>query len=78
MLKMKWYCSGCNSEGDVENPSEICGGCPKCTRHRGEVEYSCDMTVEEFLTELTKMSESEIAKNAYAIQECANDLIDKL
>lgn len=30
MLRMKWYCSGCNSKGDVENSSEICGGCPKC------------------------------------------------
>lgn len=75
MLRMKWHCCGCNSEGDVENPSEICGGCPKCTRHRGEVEYSCEMSVEDFLLELTKMSESEIAKNAYAIQLCAEELL---
>lgn len=75
MLRINWSCSKCGASGTVENPAEMCGACPKCWSHKGEVEYTCEMSVEDFLLELTKMSESEIAKNAYAIQVCAEELL---
>jgi len=78
MLKLSWSCCECHASGTVEDPTEICGACPNCFRHKGEVEYTCLMSLEEFLTELTNMSESDMAKNCNAIHECAFDLLQNL
>ena len=77
MLNMEYECSGCGASGKVENTSVICGQCPKCGRHHGEVEYSTNMSVRDFLETLTNSDENYIAKNAYAIQLCAELLMDK-
>ena len=78
MLKLTWSCSGCGSFGDVEDTTDIYGVCPKCYRHKGEVEYCCNMKIDEFLNALCNMSEKDISNNAYAIQICAEDLLNNL
>jgi len=78
MLRMKWHCSGCGAEGYVEDTTDLIGACPNCMRHKGEVEYDCDMSIEEFLNELANMNETAISQNANAISECAWSLKDRL
>lgn len=80
MLKMSWHCSDCDAEGEVsqEEMVDLIGCCPKCMNHKGNVEYMCNMTIEQFLEELYGMSSSEMAKYSFAISECAYDLRQSL
>lgn len=80
MLKMTWYCSDCGAEGDVSQDEmvDLMGCCPKCMHHKGNVEYSCNMSLEQFLDELYNMSEKDMAKYHFAISECAYDLKQNL
>ena len=78
MLRMSWECSGCNGEDEVYDPTDICGCCPRCHSHKGEVTYSCNMTIQEFLEELSNMSENDMIKNYIAIQECIKQFIETL
>lgn len=80
MLRMSWYCSDCDSNGTVspEDLKELMGCCPKCMHHKGNVEYYCDMTLEEYLNELYNMSAKDKANYSNAISECAHDLLQNL
>lgn len=75
MLKMLYTCD-CGANGEVEDVENICGCCPVCHAHHGEVQYYSNMSAEEFIEALSKMSEKEITKYAYAIQICAEDIIE--
>lgn len=75
MLKMLYTCD-CGAEGEVTDLEGLIGYCPACHAHHGEVHYASAMTPSQFIEELSKMSEREIAKYAYAIQVCAEDIIE--
>lgn len=76
-LKMLQQCSNCKMEYDVPNLLNLDGWCSYCNEHRGNIMYFCDMSVEDFILELSKASEGEIAKYAQAIKICADDLYNK-
>ena len=79
MLRISWECSSCGANGILSTEEEIesmCGACPSCYRHKGDIEYHCDMNIEEFLTELENMSANKMAAQNMAIQECARLLRD--
>ena len=78
MLRMMFECTDCGNEGDVRDITNLSGQCPYCGNHHGNIIYGSRMNPKEFLTELSKMSEIEIAKYAQAIQLIAEDLIDVL
>ena len=78
MLRLNWKCTKCGEIGVVEDltndSDELNGACPNCYRHKGEVEYSTNMSIDEFLSELAKMNKNEIAKYSNAINICADYL----
>lgn len=76
-LKISWNCSSCQASGTVDDLGEMYGMCPKCGRHHGEVEYICEMTKDEFVEALSKSDEMDIAKYAYAIWICAEQLAEE-
>lgn len=80
MLRILWYCSDCGAEGQLETEDEIkemCGACPKCLHHKGNVEYSCGMKTSDFLNELSNMTEKQMQDYYLAITECARDLANQ-
>jgi tRNA G26 N,N-dimethylase Trm1 len=81
MLKMLLKCDNCgfscNANDYGGSIEDLDGHCPNCGSHHGEVQYYNNMTAEEFINELAKMEENEIAKCANAIQICAKDIIDE-
>lgn len=77
MLKMSWECDNCGDLGEFTDFENMIGCCPRCMSHHGEIHYYCDMSVEDFLKELTNMSDKDMVKYADAIRECAFDLIEK-
>ena len=78
LLRMRWSCKNCHTSGPVDNTTMICGACPICLRHHGEVTYKCEMSPKEFLETLANMSEHEYIANFNAIQECAQSLADDM
>ena len=80
MLKMSWYCSDCEAKGELSQDEmiELNGCCPNCMHHKGNIEYYCDLTLEQFLEELSTMTASALSKYALVINECAYDLKQNL
>lgn len=80
MLRVSWSCSNCHASGILDSfgLENLCGACPNCLRHHGEVEYICENTIEEFLDILSEMSQAEMSKYYLAINECARSLKDNL
>ena len=76
MLKMMYECTDCGFESDVEDITNLDGQCRACGNHHGNVIYASRMNPKEFLTELSKMSEKDIAKYAEAIKICAEDIVE--
>ena len=76
MLKLIMECTDCGYEGDVIDITCLDGCCPACHEHSGNIIYGSKMTSKEFLTELYKMSERDIAKYAEAIKVCAEDIVE--
>ena len=75
MLRMRyWYV--CGAEDDVDDLTNLDSCCPRCHSHHGEVRYFSSMNSEEFLKELSNMTDKDIAKYANAIQLCATDIIE--
>lgn len=75
MIRMTYECTNCKARGDVENITNIDGCCPNCHEHLGEVNYFCNMSLQEFLEDLRNMNDAQISKSANAIRLCANDLL---
>ena len=78
MFRIHYSCCNCHDHGEVDDTATMCGQCPACGCHHGEVEYEARMSPKEFLEKLAQMSDSEIANNAYAIQLCAEQLSQEL
>ena len=76
MLKMMFDCTDCGHEGDVADITNLDGQCPYCGNHHGNVIYGSKMDKNDFVEELSKMSEANIAKYAQAIQLMAEDIVD--
>lgn len=75
MIRMLYSCI-CGSSGEVDDIENLDGCCPRCHEHHGEVSYFCNMTCDEFITELSEMTEKEISKYATAISLCAKDICE--
>ena len=73
MLRLLYSCD-CGANDDVEDIENLDGCCPICHAHHGEVQYFSAMTSEEFIEELSKMTEHDICKYATAIKICAEDI----
>ena len=76
MLRMMFECTDCGCEADVRDITCLDGQCPYCGNHHGNVIYASKMTKDEFVTELSKMSEKDIAKYANAIKYMAEDFVE--
>lgn len=80
MLKINWKCSSCNSSGQLIDRYELenlTGICPNCYKHNGEVSYKCTMTKDEFIEEISKMTERDLIINYEALHLCALSLLNK-
>ena len=73
---MVYGCTDCGFESDVEDITNLNGQCRACGNHHGNVIYASRMTKDEFIIELAKMSEKDIAKYAEAIKICAEDIVE--
>lgn len=76
MIRMFYACICCDAAGEVNNIENLDGWCPNCNAHNGEVSYYSHMTSEEFIEELSKLTEREISKYAKAIKICAEDICE--
>ena len=76
MLKMMFGCTDCWHEGDVEDITNLDEQCPHCGNHHGNIVYGSKMNKDDFVEELSIMSEVTIAKYAQAIQLIAEDIVD--
>lgn len=76
MLKMMFECTDCGHAGDVADITNLDGQCPYCGNPHGNVIYGSKMNKDDFVEELSKMSETNIAKYAQAIQLMAEDIVD--
>lgn len=75
MLKMMFGCTDCRHGGDVGDITNLDGQCPYCGNY-GNIFYGSKMDKDDFVEELSKMSEANIAKYAQAIQLIAEDIVD--
>lgn len=71
---MVFSCDANDYDGSIQG---LDGHCLNCNSHHSEVPYYSEMTAEEFINELAKMEENEIAKYAKVIQICAIDIIEE-
>ena len=88
MFKISYICDNCgditnNFTGRNNSPISLDefeqnydGYCPHCGDHHGNVYYSVDMTPEEFVEEISKLSAAYIAKHANLIVDFAKDIIE--
>lgn len=76
MLKMMFGCTDCGYTEDVRDITNLDEQCPHCGNHHGNIVYGSKMHRDDFLEELSKMSEANIAKYAQAIQIIAKDIVD--
>lgn len=75
MLKLSLKCSDCGYEDNNVSPFDLNGFCPHCENGHGNVTYSYKGNGENFIIELSEMSEAEISKCAMAIKICADNLV---
>lgn len=76
MLKMMFECTDCGHLGDVGDITNLDEQCPYCGNHHGNIIYGSKMDKDDFVEELSIMSEVTIAKYAQAIQLIAEDIVD--
>lgn len=76
MLKMMFGCTDCGYTEYVIDITNLDEQCPHCGNHHGNIVYGSKMHRDDFLEELSKMSEDNIAKYAQAIQIIAKDIVD--
>ena len=74
MLKLLLSCD-CGYKDKVEDINNLDGYCPKCHEHHGNVVYLSNMSKDEFVEELAKMTDNEISKYSYTIQVIAEDIV---
>lgn len=76
MLKIVFGCTNCGHVEDVGDITNLDEQCPYCGNHHGNIVYGSKMYKDEFVEELSKMSEANITKYAQAIQLIAKDIVD--
>lgn len=74
-IKMSFECDNCGASGTVDEPYMM-GSCPYCHEHHGEIQYYCDMPLQDFLSTIANMNSQEWREYEYVIQECARDLAE--
>ena len=79
MLRLMMECADCgyqDEEVDIDDDWALVGQCPRCGDHHGNVMYFTEMKIGEFVEELAKMDEKDIAKRALAIKYIAEGIVD--
>lgn len=75
MLRVYYNCLDCETSAKIDDVSDenISVICPICDSHR--VDLTTDMSKEEYLQEISRMTKSDLSKYSVAIRECANYLL---
>jgi NAD-dependent SIR2 family protein deacetylase len=79
MLRLSLECADCGySESNIDTSADymLVGQCPRCGDHHGNIMYFAEMSASEFIEELAKMEESDIAKRSLAIKLIAESLVE--
>jgi len=75
MIRLYYNCSNCGANDEVDDITNLDGCCPVCHEHHGEISYGCMLKANQFILELSKMTENEIAKYSEAINIAAKSLV---